>query len=64
MALIIFSGVILHVILAGSMISFVNGLISGTTLVWVQILNAGLLPLILWLGEKWRGGVLVRPAVG
>ena len=64
MALIIICGVILHVILARSVISFAQGLISSTTLVWVQIINAGLLLLILWLGEKWRGGVLTRPAVG
>ncbi len=62
MALLIFWGVILHVILAGSVILFVHGLISSTKLVWVQIVNAGLLLLIPWLGEEWRGGVLLRPA--
>jgi hypothetical protein len=62
MALLILEGVILHVILAGSIIMFVNGLISSATLVWVQIANAGMLLWIPWLGEEWRGGVLVRRA--
>jgi hypothetical protein len=48
----------LHVILAGSMIAFVNGVISSRTLVWVQIINAALLLPVFWLGEKWHGGVL------
>ncbi len=63
MALLILWGVILHVILAGSIIMFVHSLISSTTLVWVQIINAGLLLLIPWLGEHWRGGVLLRRAL-
>jgi len=50
--------VVLHVILAGSMISFVNGLISSGTLVCVQIINAALLLPVFWLGEKWHGSVL------
>ena len=58
MALIIFWGVMLHVILAGSMISFVNGLIGSRTLVWMQIINAALLLPVFWLGEKRHGGVL------
>jgi hypothetical protein len=57
-------GVILHVILAGSLAMFVNGLISGATVVWTQIINAGLLVLVLWLAERWQGGVLIRPAQG
>ena len=63
MALLIIWGLVLHVVLAGSVIMFVNALISSTTLVWVQIVDAGLLLLILWLGEEWRGGVLLRPAL-
>jgi hypothetical protein len=64
MALLIFGGVLLHVILAGSVIMFVNGLISSPMLVWIQIGNAGLLLLIPWLGEEWRGGVLLRRGRG
>jgi hypothetical protein len=60
-ALLVVWGVILHVILAGSLAMFVNGLISTTTLVWIQIINAGLLVLVLWLGEQWRSGVLIHP---
>jgi hypothetical protein len=61
MALLLVWGVILHVILAGSMLMFVNGRIGETTLVWAQIINAGLLLLVPWLGENWPGGVLARP---
>ena len=63
MAPLILCGVILHIILAGSVIMYVNGLISTTTVVSLQIINAGLLLLITWLGERWRGGVLIRPVV-
>ena len=63
MALLIFGGVILHIILAGSMIMYVNGLISSGTVVSAQIINAGLLLFITWLGERWRGGVMIRPVV-
>jgi hypothetical protein len=62
MAWLLSWGVILHVILAGSIFMFIHGRIGPTTLVWLQIMNAGLLLLIPWLGEQWRGGVLVRPA--
>jgi hypothetical protein len=62
MALLILNGVSLHAILMGSTFMFLNGVISSTTLVLVQIVNAGLLLLIPWLGEKWRDGVLARPA--
>jgi Protein of unknown function with HXXEE motif len=61
MALLIFDGVLLHVILVGSTFMFINGVIGGATLVLVQIINAGLLLLIAWFAEKWRGGVLARP---
>jgi hypothetical protein len=30
-------------------------------LVLVQILNAGLLLLIPWRAQTWRGGVLIQP---
>ena len=61
MAWLIFCGVILHAILAVSVIMFVNAHISSTTLVRVQIVNAGLLFLFLALGEHWRGEVLAKP---
>jgi hypothetical protein len=61
MALLLFWGVILHVILAGSLVMFVSGRIGPVTLVWAQIINAALLILIPWLGENWPRGVLARP---
>jgi hypothetical protein len=61
MALLLFWGVNLHVILAGSVVMFVNGRIGQTALVWAQIINAGLLLLVPWLGENWPRGVLARP---
>jgi hypothetical protein len=61
MALLIFDGVLLHAILIGSTFMFINGVIGGTALVLVQIVNAGLLLLIPWVAEQWRGGALAKP---
>lgn len=61
LALLIADGVILHVILIGSMLLFVRGVIGAPLLVVVQILNAVLFVLIPWLGEKYGDGVLIRP---
>jgi hypothetical protein len=61
LALVIGAGVMLHVVLASSVILFVNRLIGPTTLVLTQIVNAVLLPLALWVAEQWHGGVLTRP---
>jgi hypothetical protein len=61
MALIIFAGVLLHAILMVSTFMFIGGKIGGTTLVLVQIANAGLLLLLFWLAERWRGGILAQP---
>jgi hypothetical protein len=63
MALLIFNGVSLHVIMMGSTFMFINGVISSTALVLLQFVNVGLVLLIPWLGEKWRGGVLARPVL-
>jgi hypothetical protein len=60
LTLLVADGVILHIILIGSMFLFINGVIDGTSLVTVQVLNAVLFLLIAWLGEKWRGGILIR----
>jgi Protein of unknown function with HXXEE motif len=60
MALLIADGVILHVILMGSIQLFIRDLISSETLVWTQVANAILFLLIPWLGEKWRNGALVK----
>jgi hypothetical protein len=61
MALLLVWGVALHVILAGSIFMFLGGLIGPTALVGAQIINAGLLILVPWLGENWPRGVLARP---
>jgi len=63
MALLIFWGVMLHVLLIGPIFMFLNGLISATALVWSQVINAALLFVIPWLGEQWRRGALVQPGV-
>ena len=62
MALLVANGVILHAILMGSMRLFLRGIIDSAVLVWFQVANAVLFLLIPWLGEKWRGGALVRQA--
>jgi hypothetical protein len=61
MALLVADGVILHVILMGSMQLFLRGVIDSTALVWIQVANAVLFLLIPWLGEEWRNGVLIQP---
>jgi len=53
MALLIAWGVLLHVILAGSVIMFINGLMGGTTLASVQVVNAALLLLVSWIGGEY-----------
>lgn len=58
LALLIADGVILHVILIGSVLLFIRGVIDGAAVVWIQVANAGLLFLIPWSWEKWREGVL------
>jgi hypothetical protein len=62
MALLVVDGVILHIILIGSMQLFIRGVIDSVALVWIQVANAVLFLLIPWLGEKWRNGVLSNPA--
>ena len=63
MGLLIANGVLLHVVLIGSMLLFIGGRIGATMLVLLQIINAGLLLLIPWVEERYlvpsalRGGV-------
>jgi hypothetical protein len=63
MALCVADGVILHLILMGSMQLFIRGMIDSAALIGIQVANAVLFLLIPWLGEKWRGGVLVGSVV-
>jgi len=61
LALIFLSGVILHIALTGPLFLFIDGKIGSAALVGTQFANAVLFLLIPWLGENWRGGLLVRP---
>jgi hypothetical protein len=56
--LIVADGAILHVILIGSIILFLRGVIGPSVLTTIQVLNAVLFVRIAWWGEKWRGGEL------
>ena len=54
-------GVVLHLILAGSVVPLMKGLISTPIpAIVIQVVNAGLLIVVPWLAERWRGGVLIR----
>ena len=55
LAVIVGSGVIVHVILIGSVISFIRGAIDGTVLISLQILNAVLFLFVPWIAERLRG---------
>lgn len=59
------SGVVLHVILAGSLILLMKGREEDSApILWIQLLNASLLVGAPWLAERWRHGVLVRGGSG
>jgi len=61
LAIIFFNGVFFHIILTGPLMLFISGNIGSAALVGTQLANAVLFLLIPWLGENWRGGVLIRP---
>jgi hypothetical protein len=63
MAVLVADGVVLHVILMGSIQLFVRGMIDSAALVWIQLANAVLFLLIPWLAEKWRDGALINPVI-
>jgi len=58
LAVIIGAGVIVHVILMGSVLSFINGAIGSPLLICFQILNAVLFLLIPWTAE---GPLRIKP---
>jgi hypothetical protein len=65
LAVIAGAGVILHVILIASVLSFIHGAIASTALISLQILNAILFLLIPWIAEQLLklspvGGRVVR----
>lgn len=61
LALLVAAGIFIHAILAAPLILFLEGMISTTPLVMLQVANPFVLILILWLGETWRGGALIAP---
>ena len=61
LALLIANGVILHVVLAGSMLLFLGGRISVTALLLVQVVNAALFLLLPWGEERFPG---LGPSLG
>ncbi|HZS53291.1 MAG TPA: HXXEE domain-containing protein [Bryobacteraceae bacterium] len=52
LAVIVATGVIIHVVLIGSVLSFIRGAMGDTALVSIQILNAILFLLIPWTAER------------
>jgi hypothetical protein len=60
MALLLVWGVLLHVFLVVPMLMLIKGVISTPVLVGSQIINGGLLLVVMWLAEQWRGGALIR----
>ena len=65
LAVIVGAGVILHAILIGSILSFLQGAIGSTVLISLQILNAILFLFIPWIAERLlkltqKGGRVVK----
>ncbi|ASS65366.1 MULTISPECIES: HXXEE domain-containing protein [unclassified Paenibacillus] len=61
MLAVIAVSVIAHLILLGSAMLYTQAVIGGAAVVWIQIINGGLLLLNSWLAEKWRNGKLIKP---
>ncbi|OHV82844.1 hypothetical protein [Rhizobium sp. LCM 4573] len=59
LALLVAGGVMVHMVLAAPLVLFLNFGLSATVVVLLQLVNPFLLMLILWLGERWRDGVLI-----
>ncbi|TKT57759.1 HXXEE domain-containing protein [Rhizobium sp. LC145] len=64
LALLVAGGIIVHMVLAAPLVLFVNFGLSATVVVLLQLMNPFLLMLILWLGERWRDGVLISRTRG
>jgi len=50
-------GIAPRVFLIVPMLMFTRGIISATVLVWSQVINGGLLLVVMWLAERWLGPV-------
>jgi hypothetical protein len=59
LALLVAGGIIFHAILTAPMMLFLKGHMGTSLMVMLQVANPFLLILILWLGERWRGGALI-----
>jgi hypothetical protein len=56
LAVIVLAGVVVHVILIGSIFAFIDGAIGSPALITSQILNAVLFLAIPWIAERWLLG--------
>jgi len=61
LALLVVGGVVMHAILTAPMLLFLRGSIGSTPMILAQVVNPFVLMLILWFGERWRGGILISP---
>ncbi len=52
---VLFAGVVLHVVLMASIQLLVHGMLPARVAVWVQVLNAALMLFVLWMGERILG---------
>lgn len=63
LGILLFSGILVHVVLLGSMMLFLHGVISGAVLIGVQIANAALVLAVPWIAETRWEGALARPGL-
>jgi hypothetical protein len=61
LAFIVADGVLLHVVLIGSTMLFLHGVIGRAALTVIQILNAILFFVFAWIAERWQSGIFVLP---
>ena len=61
LALLVAGGIVFSVALGASMKLYIDGNITLTAGVMLQVANPFVLMLLLLLGEKWNGGALIRP---
>ena len=59
-AVVLLAGIIFHAILMGSVQALVRGWLPSNIVVPFQLLNAALLLVVLWIGERVLGNRLYR----
>ncbi|MES1989581.1 MAG: HXXEE domain-containing protein [Pseudomonadota bacterium] len=52
LALLVTNGVLVHIVLMGSVMLYIHGELGAAALIFIQLMNAALLLLIPWIGEK------------